>query len=132
VNSNPTVAAHSSTSAVIAIYTGTSCVTVPSAQRIASAEQPIPGSRSPFAPIAAVGLAGVFLFGMRRHSRSWKSLVSVLLFGVLGLILGCGGSSKKTTVPPVSLTGTYKLTVTGTDSVTTSNTTSTTFTLTVK
>jgi len=136
VNNNPTVAAHSIASAIIAVYTGTSCTTVTSAQRLASVAQTQQslqgnGSHSPFAPITVAGLAGMLLFGMRKHHRKWRSLVGVLLLGVFGMTLGCGGSSTKTTTP-ISPAGTYTLTVTGSDSATPSNTASTTFTLTVQ
>jgi hypothetical protein len=133
INNNPVVAAHASTTAVIAIYTGTACTTAPSANKISSLEKPSSSSGLPssYIPTTSAMLAGVLLLGFKRRSKAWKSLLGVLLLGVLGMTIGCGGASSTSTAP-VSATGTYTLTVTGTDSATTVNTAFTTFTLTVK
>ena len=141
VNSNPAVAAHNTTTALVTIYTGSSCTTVQSAARVKTfASTARPSGSSGLAghtevSLAAIGGAGLLLLGLRRRSIT-RWLVMLAAVSVLGLLGGCGGSSSKstttTTTPTGAAAGTYTLTVTGTDSTSASNTATTTFTLTVQ
>lgn len=97
-------------------------------------------NRSPFGggvPVAAAGLGGLLLFGLRRRSKLWTMLGCLMMAVALGgFASGCGGHSGTgtgtggggtTTVAP----GSYSLTLQGTDSVNTGITASTNLTLTV-
>jgi hypothetical protein len=130
VNSNPTVGAESTTTALIAVFTGSNCQAVPNAKHFASLSvTPPPSARFPLLPVSFAGAAGILFFGLRRRVRSWKPIVWIFILGVAGMTIGCGGSGS-TPVSPT--TGTYTFTVTGTDAIITSNTASTNFTLTVQ
>jgi len=141
VNSNPAVAAHNTTTALVTIYTGSSCTSVQSAARVktlASTARPSGGSGlagNTEVSLAAIGGAGLLLLGLRRRSIT-RWLVMLAAVSVLGLLGGCGGSSSKstttTTTPTGAAAGTYTLTITGTDSTSASNTATTTFTLSVQ
>ncbi len=97
--------------------------------RSASATSGRPGPRT-IIPVTLAALLGFLFVGSRRRRSMWLNIVGcLLLLGVLGAAMGCGGGVTTTSnqVPK----GTYTVTVTGTDTVTSSITSSTTFTLTV-
>jgi subtilase family serine protease len=127
VNNNPTVSAHASANALIAIYSGTSCQKATTAVQVAGSHSPA-HSQGPLLSLAFTGLAGVLFVGLKRRRKPWASLVSVLLLAALGMALGCGGSRST----PTTTAGTYTLMIQGTDSATASNTASTSFSLTIQ
>jgi hypothetical protein len=139
VDGNPTVAPQGTTTALITVYTGSDCTAVRnSAARAAttvSPARPVTGdglATTAGISLAGLGGAGLLLLGLRRRSFArWMIMLAAVT--VLGILSGCGGSSKSTTTtPPGAATGTYTLTVTGTDAVSSTNTATATFTLIVK
>jgi subtilase family serine protease len=77
-------------------------------------------------------LACILFFSIPARRRSWRSMLSLLVFLVAITGAGCGGgSSNNNNVATGTTTGTYTFTVTGTDSVTSTITSTTTVTLTV-
>ena len=141
---NATVAAGSTTTATLTVYTSQSaCSGVSgahsfargSATRAASSHDPQPPLRKSI-PISAAALAGVLLLGFRKSRRAWSVLSCLLLVAMLGFAAGCGSSNGAATpgTNPGSTevaTGSYTLTLVGTDTTTASITAGTTLTLTV-
>ncbi|MFY9747824.1 MAG: S53 family peptidase, partial [Acidobacteriaceae bacterium] len=141
---NATVAAGSTTTATLTVYTSQSaCSGVSgahsfargSATRAASSHDPQP-PLSKSIPISAAALAGVLLLGFRKSRRAWSVLSCLILVVMLGFAAGCGSSNGATTpgTNPGSTevaTGSYTLTLVGTDTTTASITAGTTLTLTV-
>jgi subtilase family serine protease len=78
--------------------------------------------------VAGAGFGFIFLLGLPGfRKKRWPVATSLLLLGVLGTIMGCGGGTAG--AAPV---GTYTVTVTATDSSNTVITTSANFTVTIQ
>ena len=78
--------------------------------------------------VSGVGVGAIFLLalpGFRR--RRWPLLTCLLLLGVLGTMMGCGGGTGG-----AAPAGTYTVTVTAADSSNTTITTSANFTVTIQ
>ncbi len=141
---NATVAAGATATTTLTIYTAESaCASSASMRpaglhRFAAATGGSAQKHSPFGgstPVAAFGLGGLLLLGLRRsRARLWTLMGCVLVAGVLSFANGCGGSSgtaTTTTTSDEAPAGTYTLTVTGTSTTDSSITANTTLTLTV-
>lgn len=137
INSNPTVAAHGTATALITFYTGGSCSTVANAVRLhnlSASKEPVKLFASAgHISLAMLGGAGLLLVGLRRRSLA-RWMVLFVAISTLGIMTGCGGSSHSstTTTSTGAAAGTYTLTVTGTDATSSSNSATTTLTLTVQ
>jgi len=72
-------------------------------------------SKGHWAGAGSIAIAGLFLlFGIPARSRKWRSMLGVFLcLAALGVLSGCGGSSKPKN--PGTTAGAYTYTVTGTD-----------------
>jgi subtilase family serine protease len=78
--------------------------------------------------IAGVGFGLIFLLGIPGfRKKRWPVATSLLLLGVLGTLMGCGGGTGG-----AATAGTYTVTVTATDSSNSAITTSANFTVTIQ
>jgi subtilase family serine protease len=78
--------------------------------------------------VAGVGVGVIFLFGLPGfRKKRWPVATSLLLLGVLGTSMGCGGGTAGATPA-----GTYTVTVTATDTSNSAITTSANFTVTIQ
>jgi subtilase family serine protease len=86
------------------------------------------GSTNKLIRIAGVGFGALLLLGLPGfRKRRWPMVTSLLLLGVLGTMMGCGGGTGG-----AAPAGTYTVTVTATDSSNTTITTSANFTVTIQ
>jgi subtilase family serine protease len=79
-----------------------------------------------YIPVGGAMLAGVFFFGIPARRRSWRALLSLLVFLVAMAGTGCGGGGGGSNNPPVTIgttAGTYTFTLKGTDANSVSATT---------
>jgi hypothetical protein len=78
--------------------------------------------------VAGVGFGAILLLGFPGfRKKRWSVVTSLLLLGVLGTMMGCGGGTGG-----AATAGTYTVTVTATDSSNTAITTSANFTVTIQ
>jgi subtilase family serine protease len=78
--------------------------------------------------VAGMGLGAILLLGLPGfRKKRWPVVTSLLLLGVLGTMMGCGGGTGG-----AATAGTYTVTVTATDSSNTAITTSANFTVTIQ
>jgi len=90
---------------------------------------------APWLPLGETAVAGVLLFGLRAHRRTWRTFVGVLLLLVAfsGAVAACGGGGGISTPPPTPVPGTtpgtYSIAISAASSATTA---ATTLTLTVQ
>ncbi len=86
------------------------------------------GTTNPMVVVAGVGFGVIFLLGVPGfRKKRWPMATSLLLLGVLGTLMGCGGGTGG-----AAPAGTYTVTVTATDSSNSAITTSANFTVTIQ
>jgi subtilase family serine protease len=87
----------------------TDTLTVTTASSGSAIGQPSNISRSTWYAAGGTALAGLLLFGLPGRRRAWQRMLSLMLLIIAVGVVGCGGSSKKTTPA-----GSYTVTVTAT------------------
>jgi len=86
------------------------------------------GQANGLVAIAGVGFGVIFLFGIAGfRKKRWPVAPSLLVLGVLGTLMGCGGGTGG-----AAPAGTYTVTVTATDTSNSAITTSANFTVTIQ
>lgn len=137
------VAAGGAGTSTLTVYTSQSaCAGISNPQSFTHSAGSTASNRSPFGggvPLAAFGLGGILLLGLRRSRSKLGTILGCALLSVslAGFAAGCGNSAGTVTNSSTGGTstqvakGSYTLTVTGTDTTTSSITASTTLTLTV-
>jgi hypothetical protein len=117
----------------LAIASNGSATTTISIQTIAASLQSgtqgnSQGGTNRLISIAGVGFGLIFLLGIPGfRRRRWPVATSLLLLGVLGTLMGCGGATAG-----AAPAGTYIITVTATDSSNSAITTSANFTVSIQ
>jgi subtilase family serine protease len=117
----------------LAITSNGSATTTISIQTVAASSQSglqgsSQGGTKRLIGIAGVGFGFIFLLGIPGFRKQrWPLATSLLLLGVLGTLMGCGGGTAG-----AAPAGTYTVTVTATDSSNSAITTSANFTVTIQ
>jgi len=117
----------------LAITSNGSATTTISIQTVAASSQSglqgsSQGGTNRLIGIAGVGFGFIFLLGIPGfRKKRWPVATSLLLLGVLGTLMGCGGGTAG-----AAPAGTYTVTVTATDSSNSAITTSANFTVTIQ